>query len=63
MLAAAPVFLHRNAWGQRPWEMPEPVNDLAKAFLAPPESTRPYVLWMWMGSNVSKQGITPILKR
>ena len=62
MLAAAPVFLHRNAWGQRPWEMPEPVNDLAKAFLAPPESTRPYVLWMWMGSNVSKQGITADLE-
>jgi hypothetical protein len=38
--------------------MPDPVSDLAKAFVAPPNSTRPYVLWMWMGSNISKQGIT-----
>jgi len=38
--------------------MPEPVSDLAKAFTAPPDSTRPYVLWMWMGSNISKEGIT-----
>jgi hypothetical protein len=47
---------------KRPWEMPEPVGDLAAAFLAPPDSTRPYVLWMWMGSNVSKQGITADLE-
>jgi hypothetical protein len=46
----------------QPWEMPEPVGDLAKAFIAPPDSTRPYVLWMWMGSNVSKQGITADLE-
>jgi hypothetical protein len=38
--------------------MPEPVSDLAQAFVNPPDSTRPYVLWMWMGSNISKQGIT-----
>jgi hypothetical protein len=38
--------------------MPEPVKDLAKAFLAPPPSTRPYFLWMWMGSNISGEGIT-----
>ena len=42
--------------------MPEPVGDLANAFLAPPDSTRPYVLWMWMGSNVSKHGITADLE-
>jgi hypothetical protein len=42
--------------------MPEPVSDLAAAFQAPPDSTRPYVLWMWMGSNVSKQGITADLE-
>jgi hypothetical protein len=42
--------------------MSEPVGDLAAAFVAPPDSTRPYVLWMWMGSNVSKQGITADLE-
>jgi hypothetical protein len=63
MLAAAPLFLQRKAWAEkRPWEMPEPVADLAAAFLAPPDSTRPYVLWMWMGSNLSKQGITADLE-
>jgi len=45
-----------------PWDMPEPVGDLEKAFLAPPDSTRPYVLWMWMGSNISKSGITADLE-
>src|SRR5450631_3604610 len=28
------------------------------SFDSPPESARPYVLWMWMGCNVSKAGIT-----
>ena len=28
------------------------------SFAEPPESARPYVLWMWMGSNISKAGIT-----
>ena len=49
--------LHRSI---RPWDMPEPVpvGDLAAAFTNPPDSTRPYVLWMWMGSNISREGIT-----
>jgi hypothetical protein len=38
--------------------MPEPVGDIVRAFTAPPDATRPYVLWMWMGSNISRQGIT-----
>jgi hypothetical protein len=42
--------------------MPEPVGDLEKSFIAPPDSTRPYVLWMWMGSNISKSGITADLE-
>ncbi len=62
-LAVSPLFLQRKAWAAtRPWEMPEPVSDLAAAFTAPPDSTRPYVLWMWMGSNVSKEGITADLE-
>jgi hypothetical protein len=28
------------------------------AFPATPDSARPYVLWMWMGHNVSAAGIT-----
>jgi len=33
-------------------------QDLEKGFLNPPDSARPRVLWMWMGSNISKDGIT-----
>jgi hypothetical protein len=32
--------------------------DLEADFISPPNSARPYVLWMWMGCNVSKTGIT-----
>jgi hypothetical protein len=31
-------------------------------FLNPPESAKPGVLWMWMGANVSKTGITKDLE-
>lgn len=34
------------------------VTDPAEAFINPPESAKPGVLWMWMGSNLSKEGIT-----
>ena len=33
-------------------------DDLEETFLHPPESAKPGVLWMWMGSNVSETGIT-----
>lgn len=63
LLAVAPLGLQvKFANAAVPWEMPESVSDLAKAFAAPPDSTRPYVLWMWMGSNVSKEGITADLE-
>ena len=32
--------------------------DLEKAFVNPPEAAKPGVLWMWMGCNLSKAGIT-----
>lgn len=32
------------------------------SFVNPPESARPYVLWMWMGSNISASGITADLE-
>ena len=31
-------------------------------FLNPPEGAKPGVLWMWMGSNISKEGITKDLE-
>jgi hypothetical protein len=56
LLAGSP-FLFRAAQGTNiPGAMPEPVSDLARAFVAPPDSTRPYVLWMWMGSNITREG-------
>ena len=33
-------------------------DDPAQCFLHPPESAKPGVLWMWMGSNLSKVEIT-----
>ncbi len=36
------------------WDTPEK----AASFPEPPDSARPYVLWMWMGHNVSATGIT-----
>src|SRR5947209_89696 len=33
-------------------------DELERLFLHPPVAARPRVLWMWMGSNVSRQGIT-----
>ena len=30
----------------------------AWSFASPPDRARPYVLWMWMGCNVSRSGIT-----
>ena len=39
-------------------ELTREPRDLQTDFVSPPQSTRPYVLWMWMGCNVSKDGIT-----
>jgi hypothetical protein len=33
-------------------------DELTNIFFRPPESAKPGVLWMWMGSNISKAGIT-----
>lgn len=33
-------------------------NDLEHAFRQPPDSAKPGVLWMWMGCNLGKAGIT-----
>lgn len=33
-------------------------DELGKVFQNPPAAARPQVLWMWMGGNVSSNGIT-----
>lgn len=33
-------------------------HTLDQAFANPPQAAKPHVMWMWMGSNVSEQGIT-----
>lgn len=35
----------------------QPFSDPANVFKNPPESAKPGVLWMWMGSNLSKEDI------
>lgn len=37
-------------------------DDLAEGFLRPPDSTRPWVYWMWMDGNLSREGITADLE-
>lgn len=32
--------------------------DLERVFLDPPDAARPRVLWMWMGCNITRDGIT-----
>jgi len=36
--------------------------DPVKIFTTPPENAKPGVLWMWMGSNISREGITKDLE-
>ena len=38
------------------------LQDPEQIFLHPPESAKPGILWMWMGSNVSAPGITKDLE-
>ncbi len=44
--------------------VPEPPRDLSleAVFRHPPEAAKPGVLWMWMGANMSKAGITKDLE-
>lgn len=37
-------------------------SNPAKVFEHPPETAKPGVLWMWMGSNISKEGISKDLE-
>lgn len=37
-------------------------GELARNFATPPDSARPWVYWMWVGSNVTKESITADLE-
>ena len=37
-------------------------NDLRQGFSHPPDSVRPWVYWMWMDGNLSRDGITADLE-
>ncbi len=39
-----------------------PADDPEQVFRHPPAAAKPGVLWMWMGSNLSKEGITKDLE-
>ena len=34
------------------------IDDMRKGFMHPPESARPWVYWMWMDGNVTREGLT-----
>ena len=57
-LFAGTPFLLRSIANGEALPASERNQDLAQIFKDPPNSARPYVLWMWMGSNISKLGIT-----
>jgi len=41
---------------------PDPSDPLAAGFAAPPDSARPWVYWMWMDGNLTREGITADLE-
>jgi hypothetical protein len=68
-LSAVPLFLFvfitNLSWSQTHKKHPAviaPKGDAEWLFNNPPEDAKPGVLWMWMGSNVSKAGITKDLE-
>src|SRR5664279_3337973 len=37
-------------------------SDLAKGFVAPPQSAKPWVYWFWLDGNITREGITADLE-
>ena len=33
-------------------------DELVDLFISPPANAKPRVMWMWMGTSISKEGIT-----
>ena len=60
------TFIVANSFSQTVTNDVHSVNLNSKnpaiIFKHPPESAKPGVLWMWMGSNISKEGITKDLE-
>jgi hypothetical protein len=42
--------------------MASAADDLAKNFVRPPDSARPWVYWFWLNSNITREGITADLE-
>ena len=57
-LSGAPLYFSGVVQAAGLLDDSSPSSDLESTFLSPPNSARPYVLWMWMGCNISKEGIT-----
>ena len=38
------------------------VDELARNFVTPPDSARPWVYWFWLNSNITREGITADLE-
>ena len=56
------ILIAVTVQAQNPRQVSTLSTDPAKVFLHPPEAAKPGVLWMWMGTNLSKQGITKDLE-
>src|ERR1700760_1817162 len=56
-LASAPLWLQTSVALPHGEGAASSSSDLFEAFKNPPLAARPYVLWMWMGSNLSEHGI------
>ena len=37
-------------------------SDLAKGFVSPPQSAKPWVYWFWLDGNITREGITADLE-
>src|ERR1035441_426853 len=37
-------------------------GDLAKGFVSPPQSAKPWVYWFWLDGNITREGITADLE-
>ena len=57
-LSGVPLYFSGVVQAAELLQDPSTSPDVEAKFLSPPHSARPYVLWMWMGCNISKEGIT-----